>query len=230
MKKLLSLLVMLTMSISIYAQDVIVKKDGTTIMVKVLTVGTTTVEYKKWSNQDGPTYVIEKKELLSINYANGEKEVFSEQKEAETSPEVITQPEIPVRTYSQEDINQAVSRTTSQIVYKSTAGRGKIIGGSLLLALVGIPGLASFVTGCVVEAPIAVTITSCVLGTGGLIFGCGLIGNGRNDKKAALGIAQTPILQHQFKIGDYALTPSVNVYSDKLTKQKGLGASLAFSF
>ena len=217
------------MSISIYAQDVIVKKDGTTIMAKVLTVSTTTVEYKKWSNQDGPTYVIEKKELLSINYTNGEKEVFSEQKEAETSPEVITQPEIPVRTYSQEDINQAVSRTTSQIVYKSTAGRGKIIGGSLLLALVGIPGLAGGITGFCIDMPVEGSI-SLILGAAGTSLGLSLIYKGQNEKKEALGITQTPILQHQFKIGDYALTPSVNVYSDKLTKQKGLGAGLAFSF
>lgn len=221
---------MLTMSISIYAQDVIVKKDGTTIMAKVLTVGTTTVEYKKWSNQDGPTYVIEKTELLSINYANGEKEVFSEQQEAETLPGLITQPEIPVRTYSQEDINQAVSRTTSQIVYKSTAGRGKIIGGSLLLALVGLPGIATAITCLCVGASDASYYVSAGIGLAGTLGGVFLIKEGRSDKKEALGITQTPILQHQFKIGDYALTPSVNVYSDKLTKQKGLGAGLAFNF
>lgn len=221
---------MLTMSISIYAQDVIVKKDSTTIMAKVLTVGTTTVEYKKWSNQDGPTYVIEKKELLSINDGSGEKEVFSEQQEAETFPGLITQPEIPVRTYSQEDINQVVSRTTSQIVYKFTAGRGKIIAGSLLLALVGVPGIATAITCLCVDAPDASYCVSAGIGLACTAGGAVLIKLGRSEKKEALGITQTPILQHQFKIGDYALTPSVNVYSDKLTKQKGLDAGLAFSF
>ena len=218
---------MLTMSISIYAQDVIVKKDGTTIMAKVLTVSTTVVEYKKWSNQDGPTYVIETKELLSINYGNGEKEVFSEQKEAETATPVFT----PTPTkYTQADIDQAVSRTTSQIVYNSTAGRGKIIGGSLLLALVGIPGMVSGITGAAVGAPKATNITSGVIGGVVTLGGAALISSGKNEKKKALGITQAPILQHQFKMGDYALTPSVNVYSDKLTKQKGLGAGLAFDF
>lgn len=215
------------MSISIYAQDVIVKKDGTTIMAKVLTVGTSIVEYKKWSNQDGPTYVIETKELLSINYANGDKEVFSEQKEAETAKPVFTQT---APTYTQADVDRAVSRTTSQIVYKSTAGRGKIIGGGLLLVFVGIPGLVSGVTAIFGEAPAAVYGTCFAFGTGGTIAGVALIKGGRNDKKEALGFTQVPILQHQFKMGDYALTPSVNVYSDKLTKQKGLGAGLAFDF
>ncbi|MDE5787062.1 MAG: hypothetical protein K2H79_00735, partial [Bacteroidaceae bacterium] len=175
MKKLLSLLVMLTMSISIYAQDVIVKKDGTTIMAKVLTVSTTVVEYKKWSNQDGPTYAIETKELLSINYANGEKEVFSEQKEAETATPVFT----PTSTkYTQADIDQAVSRTTSQIVYKSTAGRGKIIAGGIILGVFGLPSLVGGIIGLIVEAPPAVSATSLVVGAGLTGLGWGIVSSG----------------------------------------------------
>lgn len=227
MKKLLSLLLMLTMSISIYAQDVIVKKDSTTIMAKVLTVGTTTVEYKKWSNQDGPTYVIEKTELLTINYANGEKEVFSEQKKAEMSPTVITHP----KTHdSQNAINQVVSRMTNRNVSKKIAGQKKIIAGSLLIALLGAPFTAATITSM---KEYGIETSSVLYMSWGLACTAGgavLIKLGRNDKKEALGIIQTPILQHQFKIGDYALTPSVNVYSDKLTKQKGLDAGLAFSF
>lgn len=215
------------MSISIYAQDVIVKKDGTTIMAKVLTVNTTVVEYKKWSNQDGPTYAIETKELLSINYANGDKEVFSEQKEAKTAKPVFA---LTAPTYTQADVDRAVSRTTSQIVYNSTVGRGKIIGGSLLLVFVGIPGVVGGVTAIWGEAPAAVYAPCIAVGAVGAIAGIALIKGGKNDKKEALGITQVPILQHQFKMGDYALTPSVNVYSDKLTKQKGLGAGLAFEF
>ena len=218
---------MLTMSISIYAQDVIVKKDSTTIMAKVLTVGTTTVEYKKWSNQDGPTYVIEKTELLTINYANGEKEVFSEQKKAEMSPTVITHP----KTHdSQNAINQVVSRMTNRNVSKKIAGQRKIIAGSLLIALLGAPFTAATITSMKEYGLEASSVLYMSWGLACTAGGAVLIKLGRNNKKEALGITQTPILQHQFKIGDYALTPSVNVYSDKLTKQKGLGAGLAFSF
>ena len=59
------------------AQDVIVKKDQTTIMSKVLEITSTVIKYKKWSNQDGPTYSIDKSEVLSINFENGEVEYFS---------------------------------------------------------------------------------------------------------------------------------------------------------
>lgn len=59
------------------AQDGIVKKDGSTILSKVLEVNTSEIKYKKYSNLDGPTYTILNTELLSINYKNGESEKFT---------------------------------------------------------------------------------------------------------------------------------------------------------
>ena len=67
MKKILSIFIMLFTGISLYSQDIIVKRDGTTINAKVLAIGTSVIEYKKWNNQDGPTYSIEKSEILAIN-------------------------------------------------------------------------------------------------------------------------------------------------------------------
>ena len=58
------------------AQDMIVKKDGNVIQTKVIKIGTSEVEYKKWSNQDGPQYSIAISDILAINYKNGEKETF----------------------------------------------------------------------------------------------------------------------------------------------------------
>ena len=60
-----------------FAQDVIVKKDNTTILSKVLEITADCVKYQKWDNLEGPTYVINKSEILAINYQNGTKEDFS---------------------------------------------------------------------------------------------------------------------------------------------------------
>ncbi len=60
------------------AQDIIVLRDGTTILSKVLKIGTTEVEYKKFSNLEGPLYTVEKHTILAINFENGEKETFSD--------------------------------------------------------------------------------------------------------------------------------------------------------
>ena len=77
MKQILFLLFLLC-SIGVSAQDVIVKKDGTTILSKVLEVGQSEIRYKKHENLDGPTYTISKSELQAINYQNGAKDTFSE--------------------------------------------------------------------------------------------------------------------------------------------------------
>ncbi len=61
---------------TLMAQDVIVRKDGTTIIAKVKKVGETTVEYNKWDNIDGPTYTLSTANILSINYANGSRDSF----------------------------------------------------------------------------------------------------------------------------------------------------------
>ena len=58
------------------AQDVIVKKDHSTIISKVTKVSSTEIEYKKWSNLDGPSYIVPVSEVLRINYSNGEYDEF----------------------------------------------------------------------------------------------------------------------------------------------------------
>lgn len=75
-KNILFVLLSLTSVHMASAQDIIVKKDGSTVLSKVIEIGSTEVKYKKWSNQDGPLYTIAVSELLSINYENGEKETF----------------------------------------------------------------------------------------------------------------------------------------------------------
>ena len=47
--------------INVAAQDVVVKKDGSTILAKVLEVNQDNIKYKKFSNQNGPTSLLSTK-------------------------------------------------------------------------------------------------------------------------------------------------------------------------
>ncbi len=76
MKQLLVFLFLLC-SVSVSAQDVIVKKDGSTILSKVIEIGQEEIKYKKFDNLDGPIYTVQKSEIQSINYQNGAKDTFS---------------------------------------------------------------------------------------------------------------------------------------------------------
>lgn len=79
MKKVFFILFCIT-TICSYAQDVIVLKDGTTILSKVTEVSSSEIKYKKISNIDGPIFTIKSSDVLSINYNNGEKDSFNEVK------------------------------------------------------------------------------------------------------------------------------------------------------
>lgn len=102
MKQLLVLLLLLC-SMYISAQDVIVKKDGSTILAKVLEITSEEVKYKKFSNLDGPSYVIRKIDILSVNYENGEKEELGNIETSIASTEIVklkAGTEIPVQIVS----------------------------------------------------------------------------------------------------------------------------------
>ena len=77
MKQLLVLLFLLC-SASVFAQDVIVKKDGSTIVCRVVEVTSTEIVYKKWSDLNGSNYVMERSAASAINYENGKKVDLSE--------------------------------------------------------------------------------------------------------------------------------------------------------
>ena len=79
MKRLLLFVVLFCVSWSVMAQDVIVKKDGSTILSKVMEINDAEIKYKKWSNQDGPVYSIKRVEVSSINYQNGEVEKYADE-------------------------------------------------------------------------------------------------------------------------------------------------------
>lgn len=53
------------------SQDIINLKDGNEIYAKVLKIGVNEVEYKKFSNIEGPIYAKKKTEILAIRYQNG---------------------------------------------------------------------------------------------------------------------------------------------------------------
>lgn len=63
---------------NVSAQDILTKRNGDEIEVKVLKISDSEVEYKKWSNPNGPSYTVSKSDVFMIKYKNGEKDVFSD--------------------------------------------------------------------------------------------------------------------------------------------------------
>ena len=70
MKKLF-LFIILFYYQSAKAQDTIIKFDEEQIISKIIEITPREVKYKKFTFQDGPTYVEEKSAIRSIKYSNG---------------------------------------------------------------------------------------------------------------------------------------------------------------
>lgn len=77
MKKLLFIICLSIFGSSAMAQDVLLKKNGDEIQVKVVKVTDSYIEYKKWDNIDGPSYEVPAKDVFLIKYQNGSRDVIS---------------------------------------------------------------------------------------------------------------------------------------------------------
>ncbi|CAN5418848.1 hypothetical protein BH09BAC5_BH09BAC5_17940 [soil metagenome] len=76
MKTILSIIALVLVSLSTYAQDTLKLKNGTKVLGVVTEISSTQVKFKKTAS--GPVYVMQKDEIVSISYENGTTEVLTE--------------------------------------------------------------------------------------------------------------------------------------------------------
>ena len=96
MKRHLTMLaVALCCAVTAAAQDTIFKTDAQTISAKILEISPSEVRYKRFTNPDGPTYILPVSDISHIIYQNGERDDFNvRQPSAQPSvePEVCPEP------------------------------------------------------------------------------------------------------------------------------------------
>jgi hypothetical protein len=78
MKKVIIVL-MISFAISglCLAQDTMILRTGEQISVKIQEIGQREIKYKKFDNQSGPVYVVDKSDVSIILFENGTKEIFN---------------------------------------------------------------------------------------------------------------------------------------------------------
>lgn len=77
MKKIILLFVFALTIQFVNAQDVLIKTNGENLTVKVQKISDVDIEYKLFSNLDGPVYSIKRTEVFQIRYQNGSVENIS---------------------------------------------------------------------------------------------------------------------------------------------------------
>lgn len=220
MKRFILSLVAIIITSVCFAQDIIVQKDGSIIQAKVLEVGTTEVKYKKWSNQDGPSYAIAKSNILAITYQNGEKESFNDQPVMENLNQHTS-------TYNN-DVLKALNAGNSIQKQKLLASAknwrvaGKVIYWGGFLGTIG--GCLAFVDDKIPYVPLTVGILSSI----GLGAVCNHIAD--NKESAAHSIASIHIIQQDYSLGSNRLTAGVDYLKCECTNERTIGLGLSFSF
>jgi hypothetical protein len=63
-------------TLGLFAQDIIIKKDGTEIQAKVTEIGINEVKYTRFG-MTSPTYSLLKSDIFMIKYENGTKDIFN---------------------------------------------------------------------------------------------------------------------------------------------------------
>lgn len=77
LKKLIVGILVFVISHNLYAQDIIIKKDGAKIETKVIEVGVSDLKYKNFTNMNGPLYTLLKSDIKEVKYENGEIETYN---------------------------------------------------------------------------------------------------------------------------------------------------------
>ncbi|MDO9255828.1 MAG: hypothetical protein Q7U54_09980 [Bacteroidales bacterium] len=121
---LLNALIIILIPRIAFAQDKIYKINNAVIEAKVLEINKTQIKYKKFSNQNGPAYIIPVKEISMIVYENGEKEVYNQGQRTQSTSALASTNNSSVANPS---LTKARSFILTENINEAIASYGKLI-------------------------------------------------------------------------------------------------------
>ena len=232
--KFLSVFVFAMFSIIAHAQDVIVKKDGNTITSKVTEITSSEIKYKKFSNQNGPTYTINNNEVNYINYENGEREQMNTSISNINTTTANTQSIV----QSQDALNPSDAYLLKQFKLDPYSKKAKalkkiaFIGGGALVAT-GIICIALNRSGDDYEDGNDFWIYGTIAASAGIVLGTSCLIASNIQKKKAEYYAHNIIPLMQMKLlnsKQAALCANIDMFNDNITHKKALGLGFHFNF
>lgn len=227
MKKIFLLMLFLC-SMSVWAQDVIVKKDGSTVVCRIVEVTKTEVIYKKWSDQQGSNYTVNQKDLTAIHHENGTKTTFNAAPAAptETAPSADAQP------MTDAELLKMAGFDTTKMTRRAKRLKmaGWIAGGVMLAA--SIPMIAlSFDGGGIPESRTPLYCCGVVAFTGGVVTGAACLVRAKKINRTLYAVSSASLYQQEFRLNNgTTLTPSFDLLKDNTRRNTTFGIGLTYNF
>lgn len=225
-----------------HAQDVLLKKDGSTILAKVLKITETEVEYKDFNNQDGPTRVISIANLQAINYQNGQKETFSEQTtNPAQKPDIVTN-ETVTKFSNDQQLMQMYNMgklPSSPEQMQKKAKRLKIAGWTVggVLFVGGVVAFGFMHADCESyydyedhyhDIPLGIGFSSIAAGIA-TWSGCYFRAR-KLERRSRYSVQSAPVFQQEFNVGNDRLVVGLDMLKDNTMKNQTLGMGLTYNF
>ncbi|MDE5788304.1 MAG: hypothetical protein K2H79_07170 [Bacteroidaceae bacterium] len=232
MKRLLFSLVALALTSICFAQDVLVKKDGSTILAKILRITETEVEYKNYDNPDGPTRVISISSLLRINYQNGQSETFA----AGTSDDIVTR-ETATKFSDDRKLMQmynsmragAMTKRVKRLKIAGWVVGGVFVAGGIYLSVTSRTHHDDWYSDEDRYKAFAFGIPAIVTGAS-IWTGCYICAK-KLEKKTMFSVDASPVFQQEFNVGkNERLMVGVDVLNDRTMKHQTIGMGMRYNF
>lgn len=227
--KQLFVMFFLLCSASIFAQDVIVKNDGSTVVCRIVELTSSEIIYKKWSDLNGSNYVMNRTDASAINYEDGKKVTLSEA----TSLYLPNNQNNGVQQHNDKalmNIDYIASNPYKKVKRLRTIGW--IGGGALAVGGLIFVIWANNDNGGGYEPRLISGIA--MMGTGAAFTTTFLLLARKENKKIKRiqsMITYNPVVQKEFKIGNSsALSASIGTISNHSVGEKTLGLGLRYNF
>ncbi|MBQ1835514.1 MAG: hypothetical protein II129_00560 [Paludibacteraceae bacterium] len=111
-------LVLMSLSLAVSAQDIIVTRDNKRIDANITEVSGDNIRYKKANSPDGPVFVMPVKDINSIVYKNGDVQTFEETAATQSQPAAVSATPAPIT---------ASTAASEPIVYKALEFKGDVL-------------------------------------------------------------------------------------------------------
>lgn len=208
------------------AQDVIVKKDGSTVVCRVLEVKSSEVVYKLWTERNGSSYIMDLSLVSSINYESGKKESFSEIMENKYSP------------YNQSNGERQINDKALLIMDMDSKGNLKKakrlkIAGYSGTAITGIGTILLTLGCCDIHHSFKWLIAGSVSMSVGGVIAIPCLWKGCKMTREYKRIQSYALFQQDFNFKNgSSITPSIDMlkYTDKGFNTQTIGLGLSYNF
>ena len=239
MKKVVTLLLAMVATVGAWAQDVIVKTDGSTVLCRVVEINGTDVIYLKWSDLNGPRYVMDRSMINNINYQDGRQDKFGGQTSNAYSPgnqqtgsweyndnALLAMDQ--ARNFKQpEDPNLKKAKKFKKI--------GWIVGGALTAVGLGVLSWGIYIGYDECWNWPSDWVPQLAVGSGLILGGVTTaticLVKAKKLEQQAKAIASAPIIEHEFSFGNgKSLAAGVDVIRDNFSHRMTVGVGLRFNF